>query len=203
MKTHLLRKTGLSALLASIIIAAGCPAPDPGYVPAKIYMFSAGLHTGDLGGRTGADVLASAAVSGAGLAGTTRYAHAFISVSASDCIANMPSTYGFPSNIPVYAPNGTTLIASNWSDLLDSSIPLSLESALPGINSGVMPYWWTGSSADETCTIAYNNCQAWTVANHTPEDMGMVASVTETNNQWISGGGYEGDVALYLICIAY
>ena len=194
---------GLTAVLALITTLIGCPAPDQAYVPTKIYMFSAGLHTSDLGRRAGADALAEAAVAGAGLAGPVRYAHAFISANSFDCIANMPFIFDIPPNLPIYAPNGTTLIANNWGELLDNSMPDTLENLLPGIDSLVVPYWWTGSEAGGICTSFYNNCQAWTVANFAPEDLGMVGDVTATNSQWLKSGGYEGAVALYLIGIAY
>ena len=121
MKAPLSRKLGLTAVLALITTLIGCPASDQAYVPTKIYMFSAGLHTGDLGRRAGADAQAEAAVAGAGLAGPVRYAHAFISANSFDCIANMPFIFDIPPNLPIYAPNGTTLIANNWGELLDNS----------------------------------------------------------------------------------
>lgn len=118
-------------------------------------------------------------------------------------LANMPFIFDIPPNLPIYAPNGTTLIANNWGELLDNSMPDTLENLLPGIDSFTMQYWWSGSEPSGTWSTFYSNCQAWTVATHAYEDMAMIGDVTATNSQWLRAGGYEGDVALYLISIAY
>ena len=91
----------------------------------KIYLFgSTDEHDGNLGGRTGADALLDA--DGNKPVACTTATHAFISVDANDSIANMPTTYCFPDNIKIYAPDGITIIADNWAALMDSSIDVSL-----------------------------------------------------------------------------
>ena len=148
----------------------------------KIYLFgSTDEHDGNLGGRTGADALLDA--DGNKPVACTTATHAFISVDANDSIANMPTTYCFPDNIKIYAPDGITIIADNWADLMDSSIDVSL------MDAGLFPvgkkreYWWTGSLANGTLNSG-NNANGWT--ENLDVSGGAYANAAATDSTWLA-----------------
>lgn len=153
--------------------------------PTKIYLYTAGMHNGNLKGsypdaRTGADVIA--ANRPLNLAGKT--VHAFISISATDSIANMPASFGFPSNIPIVSPSDDTkIIADSWSDLLDGTIKIPLNDVF-GLSGPWI--WWSGSNSDGTY---YSNVI-----------IGRTDSVTAS---WINQGFANGSNEYYVLGIAY
>lgn len=84
---------------------------------------------------------------------------AFLSLTTTDEIRDMPTNYGVPTNLPVYGikRDGTckTQIANNWADLLDGSILASMYAAT--CNEVNTAYWTyetpTGGTTDSyTCT---------------------------------------------------
>lgn len=173
--------------------------------PASIiYMYAtASLYDGNLKGaqadaRAGADAIALANRP-TFLAGKT--VHAFISISATDCIANMPNTFGFPDNIPIVSANDNTkVIADDWAtDLFVGYIDYPLEATL------VMPdpdvyYWWSGSDSIGNYD-AVNNCNGWT--SNLVSVKGKVGQKNTIGSGWINSGSITGNNSHYVICIAY
>ena len=190
----------MTAAVAVLVLAvAGCGVKDDGLAPG-IYIFSAGLHDGALGGRSGADALAAAALPEE-LAG--REAHALISVSASDCIANMPGTYGFSADLPVMGVNGVQ-IAENWADLLDDTIDHTLAEAIPELAGGSTNYWWSGSLRDGQVYDEGTCCDGWT--SNDASVIGAIGDVTSVggpdNYAWIDYAFDHGNISCWVIGFA-
>jgi hypothetical protein len=125
----------------------------------KLILFNAGTHDGNLGGRSGADAPCGAS---ANAPVGAKNIHAFISISADDELRDMGDRHGCPADFAVYGPDGTSLIANNWTDMLDNSINMSLTGA------GVVPndYWISGSDSDGAYGTSYNNCSGFTNSLH-------------------------------------
>ncbi|MGE5550639.1 MAG: hypothetical protein ACM3ZC_08920 [Bacteroidota bacterium] len=165
-------------------------------VPGRIYLYPTIEHSSSLKGaypdaRTGADAIAAA---NRPLVMAGKICHAFISISAADCIANMPANYGFPTNIPIVSATDTTkVIADNWADLLDGTIDLTLNEAFGWTG----PYgWWSGSKADGTYDTA--NTGGWTSYTY-----GMTGRTDVTTDAWIYNDGSPGANNHYVLGIAY
>lgn len=164
--------------------------------PKKLYLFGTDVrHDGNIGGRAGAD---EACLTDANMPADATVAHAFISVTEDDCIANMPVNYNFPANIPIVAPDGVTVIADNWDDLLDGGIKVSLVDAglMTEVKSSV---WWSGSNQDGTLHSA--NCSEWTISDVSISC--WVGGVAQTGSRWISDGNVASFENSHLLGIAY
>lgn len=145
-----------------------------------------------IGGRSGADALCQSASNKP--AGYSSY-RAFISVTATDEIRDMPANYGVPTLYPVRSPNNT-LIANNWADLLDGTISMPLSAA--GVSVGGPVEWWSGSGATGALVTGMN-CNAWTSFGG-----GTTGRFDSASSTWIyysfqDCGSYAGN----LLCIAY
>ena len=163
-------------------------------LPLRLVIYSVNGVAGAIGGRPGADVLCgqgAQGLPGVPLHATTR---AFLSVDATDSIANMPARYGVPIYRKVTGPN-TTVIADNWADLLDGSIDTSLSDA--GV-MGIFP-WYSGSGPDGS--LDPDNCDGWTLSSGSAGRYGTDGSTTST---WISAGdavcGYN---LARILCLAW
>jgi hypothetical protein len=88
--------------------------PDP-----AVYLFASPGQVGAIGGRSGADGRCTAAAPALSL--PIAHTAAFISVTDSDEIRDMPSLYSVPTSLPILGPTGVR-IADDWADLLDGSI---------------------------------------------------------------------------------
>jgi C1A family cysteine protease len=118
-------------------------------------------HNGNFGGRSGLDSYC-ANNKPANLPGNVSNIHAFISVSDTDELRDMPNNYGYDSNVSLYwfKSSNTTFnkFADNWADMLDGSIQLSRSD---GGDSGSA---WSGSKPDGSVE-QYNgvtvNCDQW------------------------------------------
>ncbi|MBI4928432.1 MAG: DUF1554 domain-containing protein [Anaerolineae bacterium] len=157
-------------------------------------IYSAGGHNGNLGGRSGADALCSAATNKPN--NFTHY-RAFISVTTNDEIRDMPANYGVPTNLPITSSN-SNLLANNWAELLDGNLANSLADA------GVLPdnsIWWSGSQSDGSLLNFYE-CAGWT--NSTTSRSGEIGLSHQIDSFWISGYNTMcSDSTASLLCLAY
>ncbi|KIY99660.1 hypothetical protein MNEG_8300 [Monoraphidium neglectum] len=168
----------------------GVPAAE--YLRARvvIYSESSSDRDGNLGGRSGADALCSASINRpAGLARV----HAFLSVSASDQIADFSTKYGVPGGLPIESLRGT-VIARNFTGLLGGSILTSLGSA--GVTLGT--FWWSGSLSNGR-VAAPATCLGWTSAS----DSGFTGGLAKTDATWLSFSSIPCFIAQPVLCIAY
>jgi len=117
---------------------------------------------------------------------------AFISVSDTDEIRDLPSNDGAPTDRPIAGPTGT-IIANDWADLFDGSIKVSLTFA--GVTSGAG--WTSGSTG--TGAVA-TNCLEWTSTTH----IASQGSPTSIRTAWLNNGVvFTCGRSLRLLCLAY
>ena len=180
-----------NAMYTTVSKAPSVPASD-------IILYVAGTtYNGNLGGRSGANAKCNASANKP--AGYTNFA-AFISVNATDTIFGRQAFSGLSTSTAIRSTNGT-LIANNWTDLLDGSIANTLVAA--GINVGSNG-WNSGSNADGTLG---DTCNAWTVntafaTSGYLEDWGSGGSTTAT---WIyNSTNKDGcNILADILCIAW
>ncbi len=121
---------------------------------------------------------------------------AFISISATDEIRDMPANYGVPTDLPILGPTG--VIAVNWADLLDGTIASTLADA--GVL--VAQYWgtyWSGSST--TGGAVGDTCSDWSSASAT--NQGNVGDEESVDLYWITSIVGSCNGPHYIVCIAW
>jgi hypothetical protein len=177
-----------------------------------VYLFSAGLFTGDLVNYTPGSsektmtTLAVVPVRDM-IDDLCAYARdqdyptlpclnvrAFISVSSDDEIADMPGLYGIPTTRRVIGPGGER-IAADWWDLFDGSIEMTLAQA--GIAG---ESWWSGSD-DEGRYMDGHSCDGWTGGYNTSSGMSGVQN--QTDFRWIEFNDRNCNNPLALLCACW
>jgi len=172
----------------------------------EIVLYSAGqTGSGDLAslgigadGREGADKLCIAAKPATV---TNPNVRAFISVTASDDIEDMPTNYGVPTSLPIVSVTGNT-VASEWSDLFDHAVTL-LPDTLDNLgitdSSDGGDGWWSGS-LDTGAVEVNETCTQWmSTANS-----GRKGSTTQTGSGWISNTRPNcNDIFNELLCLGF
>jgi hypothetical protein len=124
-----------------------------------VYLFSAGNHKGDLGGRTGADTICQDYFDANWSSLPVTNVRAFISIDSSDQISDFPSIYGIPGGADIMGPTGI-VIANGWTDLTDGDINNSLLSANVG---SPLTSWWSGSEQNgNSVSAAAITCNGFT-----------------------------------------
>ena len=152
---------------------------------------------GDFAGglRSTADSLCSA--SGSMPSGFSNY-RAFVSLSATDEIANFPTLYFVPTDVPIISISDK-VVASNWSDLLDGTINDTL------FNLDVMwdnAYWWSGST--NTAELSTDYCAGFTgFSDNTSGVNGTIGYSKNSGSSWMSSGLYSCDYYNQVLCIAF
>jgi hypothetical protein len=178
-----------SDLLSDLLLASGLPC-SLSTTSTKLVLYDAGTHNGNLGGRGGADVLCNFSANKP--SGTTKV-HAFISISATDQISDMPAKYCYQTSQSIYGPDGISKIADNWADMMDGSIDMSIGAA------GVMPsgnHWLAASNGDGTYDSGLNQCNGFTNAD--PANNFMLGLSNQTDSGWMSN---TCDTPYRLLCI--
>ena len=168
-------------------------------VATEIFMYAANNGagvTGNLGGRTGADMECSDSKPSAL---TCTRIRAYLSVDADDEIRDMPDNYDFSIDIPIRGggPMATTgmNLADSFSDLmmdgLSMSSPTNTKQEL-GIPTTGPDYAYSGGGANEA--VSSNNCNGWT--SNASSDMGTL--VGAFSGRWlgfdmgVDNGGCDG-----------
>lgn len=186
-------------ILGLVIIGCDVGNSKDEALPEKLYLFRVDPHNGNLGGRTGADKIVSDAIVAGGShipVGLTKSV-AFISISATDQLKDIPSNYNFPTSVPIYGPDGIAKIADNWADLMDETIDITLTEAgvLPDYGKGVS--WWSGSNSDGT--VHTDTCQSWT----NTASNGRVGDSYSKDTYWINDWTIGGDGTPFLLGIGF
>ncbi len=155
-----------------------------------------------VGGRTGADAFCDADANKPVVASSTT--RAFISVSASDEIRDMPGLYNIPTNETIYQSNGTTAVASNFSALLNTSTT-DLNAVVDPLAAGGTAVW-TGSFSDGSIGIApgpiEETCNGWT--SNAGSDVARFGDSSQTGfNYLIFGQGVCDANSFPLYCVTY
>ena len=151
-------------------------------------LYSYGLNTGDIGPKSSADTLCNSAKP----LGTSQ-GYAFASFSTTEEIQDLPTTANLNINLNVRSTNGR-LVATNWTDLLDGSISMSLESA--GVATAE---WWSFSNSNGIFDST-NNCSNGT-SNSVSVD-GATGRDYSISSGWIDSSNRSCDSSKLLLCIA-
>ncbi len=178
-----------------------CPSPCGSTGETALYV-TQDTYSGSLGGRSGADAIC-VANKPADLSCTQ--IHAFLSVNGSDEIRDMPSNYGYSSNLSLYFYNRSTRaltqFAGSWPDALDSSIEVTPIVGLGCCTTSLHDYW-TGSYNDGSHALSPlwdYTCDGWSSL----ENLGMQGEFGSDTN-WIRGPDNMITCAstseLYLLC---
>jgi hypothetical protein len=161
---------------------------------AIVAMFNGGQYSGNLGGRVGADALC---VANKPAAIGNNKVHAFISISSTDTIANLPTLSPvIADNIPIVFHQGQ-LIAKDWADMLDGSINAALTlSSVPAGN------WWSGSESDSGNALTTTaNCNGFTDASSSA--YGNFGNTSSSGSGWLASATSQACSNTYtLICVA-
>jgi hypothetical protein len=128
----------------------------------QVYLFASGsTHSGNMGGRSGADQICTTAKKNNQATLGCNYIHAFLTVSSSDTFSSFPTTFGpgngdfqKDQNLAIVSPTNDP-IANNWGHLTgnDNGITGSFKATLGGTSN----YFWTGG---REITPGYY-CDSW------------------------------------------
>jgi hypothetical protein len=161
----------------------------------SIYIFPAGLYTGNLGGRSGADTLCQNARDTIFSGLPVSNVRGFLTISSSDQIINMTINYGIPADEIILSPFDIQ-IAGNWADLTDETIDTTLAAA--GI---VFTHWWTGSDGYGMWIDDSVTCNGFT--NGTDSYEGKVGAHDETDKGWLKKTNSSCDHVMPLLCAGW
>jgi len=161
-----------------------------------VYMFAIDTHTGDLGGRTGADALCASRRSQVNPNLPSNHVRAFISVSDTDEIKDMRINYGVPELRNFKGP-GNAIIATNWNNLLGSI----LSNSISGAKVTTAPYWWSGSDSTGGYWGTSGICTGW--IEGTISANGAYGVTSMTSPQWLSYNEKECSNNYAVLCICW
>tara|TARA_B100000003_G_scaffold186231_1_gene180995 strand:+ start:11 stop:556 length:546 start_codon:yes stop_codon:yes gene_type:complete len=150
-------------------------------------LYSYGMNQGDIGPKSSADTLCNSAKP----SGTSQ-GYAFASFSITEEIRDLPTTANLNTNLNVRSTFGR-LVATNWTDLLDGNISMSLQSA--GV--AIQPWW---SFSDSNGIFHINNCSNGTSNSNSVQ--GKTGGITSSSGGWINGTTRNCDNSRLLLCIA-
>lgn len=151
-------------------------------IPLKTVFVTSLAYDGNLGGIAGADSRCNTRASAAGLSGTFK---AWIS---GHTAVSSPSNSFTPSGTPYVMVNGT-VIANNWSDLVDGTLQnaITIDEIGGTVASGNV---WTGTKADganEGTANTHDHCSTWGSGSSLSDGyIGVIGSATAT---WTDGPG--------------
>jgi hypothetical protein len=184
-----------TADLANInaVSLGGVPAAQ--FLRLRVVLYRESLTTtrkGNLGGRPGADALCSASPNRpTGLV----QVRAFLSISASDQIADFVTNYGVPNGLAIESPSGAVL-ARNFTGLMGGSIMISLRNA--GLFTG-NSFWWSGSGSNGV--VAAQTCNGFT--SEAVVDVALNGFAGATDGQWLAAAVGSCAALRFFLCIAY
>lgn len=148
-------------------------------------------HSGDLGGRSGADRICSAGTPP--ICAGSSSVHAVISVSSSDTVALMPTNFGLPASTPVRGVNGNVLAVHGWADMFPT-----LDTRPYG---NVGESYWTGATADGGF-VSGNACNGWTSSSSSYA--GQIGNSSHSDRGWIAGTLYScSSSEAHLLCACW
>lgn len=165
-------------------------------LPDKLYLFRSAYTHGDLVNRAGTDnwVDNSSEVP-SGVSKTV----ALLSIDANDQLKDIPANHSFPSNVPIYGPDGLVKIADDWADLMDGTIDADLVTA--GVcEDSKFTIWWSGSTSNGS--VSDSTCNSWTEGSGVY--YGTIGDGSSTNTNWITYDTPSSDSEyIYLIGLGY
>jgi len=162
---------------------------------SRTVIYMSATSTGNLGGRSGADTLC-VENKPSNLSAECTNIHAFLCVTSTDDISNMPDNYGYVTSSAVYWwHNGNQAygrLATSWADMLDESIELNQSDG-----TGIAIRAWQGCNS---YGIAVTGCIDWT--SSVADDRGRYGTSLSTAGTWLWGGDTNcGDNTYYVRCV--
>ncbi len=166
----------------------------------RLVLFSTGSPSdGNLNGIAGAQLLCEAATQ-TGVSKVHVFINGVINTTGKEVlIADMPVTYGYPTDIPIYGLSAggiETRMADDWIDLLDGTIDTSLYDA------GVLPVdtdWWSNSNSNGTQPVPFNACNNFTTNSSGGNSYVGYSSIT--NETWMHNIEMTCNNTNYVLCI--
>lgn len=178
-------------------VPAGVTSPPPGPPPpgcgaggpCRVFVTSS-VHTGNLGGLSGADAICQGAATRAGLPGT----HLAWLADATTA----PATRFVHSSGPYVRVDGVT-VAANWADLTDGVLAAPIAITESGGAVGVPFVAWTSVQSDGTRVSAIDgHCLNWSTA---ATEFGRAGSATSTDSNWTLALGAGCSATYHLYCV--
>jgi hypothetical protein len=120
----------------------------------RVIFHTSTVHTGDLGGLSGADATCNSLASAAGLEGTFQ---AWLSDSTQS-----PSTRESQAGAPYVQSDHVSKIADDWADLTDGDIDGAVGRDETGVGAGGTQFVWTDVLAVGAGQETSNHCVDWT-----------------------------------------
>jgi hypothetical protein len=156
----------------------------------RVFVTSSAYRGSSFLGLSGADAKCQSSATAASLGGNWKAWLSDNSISASDRLNK--------SNIVGYKLVDGTLIASNWTDLVDGTLQHAINKTEFGQPAGYT-YAWTGTDQSGT-KVSGNNCDNWGVGVQQPNNQGAIGDVFSTT-QWsyVAPNSCINAVALYCI----
>ena len=162
------------------------PTATPSPAADKHVFVTSTTTTGGFGGVFGADAICAARATAAGLVGTFR---AWMSVSGDG-----PNTRFAQSTGPYTLVDGT-VIADDWSDLVDGSIGHAIDVDEHGTTVGASEVWTATTGTGAPTAL---NCNDFSGA--TGAVFGVCGSTVTTSSAWTNAGTPSCNAALRLYC---
>jgi len=162
-------------------------------VPGRLIFVTSSVHTGNLGGLSGADAICQARAEDAGLSGTFRAWLSSGSLTAAQRIHHYSGPY-YRFALP-----GTLRVADNWADLANGLNSVSIATDENGASSGSGTYAWTGTLVTGSTDTSTTRCLDWTSA-----DGGQTSTrgwTSAASSDWTSNGTAACSSALRLYCV--
>jgi len=191
--------TGTGACVVSITTTQSVGASFTQQMVFVYYIYTTNtIHTGNLGGRTGADNICNLSINRPPVCSR---GWAFMSFSATDEIRDFPENAQTLSGLPLNqsaiwrSQTGThsgVQIAGNWWDLTDGTI------ATPLVNGGAAAWYWTGTTSVFT---QHNTCTGWITDQATLA--GVVGDGSQAWNPWIFSGSPTCNNAHHVLCACF
>lgn len=147
---------------------------------------------GALGGRAGADSICQAD-GGRPADPSLNQVRAFISISASDEIRDMPTLYSVPIGEAVYRDDGTTVVAADFAALLNTN-SVALTNSVTSMLGATA---WTGSNADGS--LGVNACSGYTSVIGD----GVAGFPSDSNSNYLAVGDIGCNFTESLYCLAW
>jgi cysteine-rich repeat protein len=161
----------------------------------RIAFATSTLHTGDLGGLAGADMICNMLAQSASLPGTYM---AWLSTGVES-----PSTRFTQSAVPYVVTTGDQ-VADNWADLIDGSLDFAVARTETGVNSVNTAVMCGGSARlARTGTTEFGLPGTSTCADYSsslPMDMGLIGRSASNMSEWSNCGEVGCDVLLPIYC---
>ncbi len=185
-------------------IPTSTPAPTPTPGPKYVFITSA-TYNGNLGGLTGADTKCKTLADNSSITSIRgRTWAAWLSDSANSPAqpsAQRPFTH---ATVPYNLVDGTTIIASSWTDLITNKNGNYLTNPISKDESGnvVSGNMWTSTApiGDNSCgSCSSRNCSNWTSGSN--PSIGVKGYTPSTTSSWTtSAGEYCDSNFLHLYC---